>query len=179
MNFHHYKKGEYSVTWHRNGELIEESGHVTELIAKEALAWIESRAHPWFCYVPFTAVHIPIKPTQSWLDHYWFEQFDPDPLKDLSFKKYAAYASHMDCAVGKLLERLETTGQRDNTLIVFSSDNGAINESPLHSTDQYPGWQENNPRLGSNLPFRGVKAQLYEGGIRTPTVANWRGQLRA
>ena len=83
----------------------------------------------------------------------------------------------MDAAIGQLVELLEATGQRDNTIIVFSSDNGAINEAPLHSSDRYPGWQEASPRLGSNLPFRGVKAQLYEGGIRTPTVINWCGHL--
>ena len=176
---HRYKRGEFSVTWHRNGELIEETGHVTDLIARAALDWIESRDRPWFCYVPFTAVHVPIKPPQPWLDRYWFEHFDADPVKEASFKRYAAYASHMDAAIGQLVELLEATGQRDHTIIVFSSDNGAINEAPLHSSDQYPGWQEAAPRLGSNLPFRGVKAQLYEGGIRTPTVINWRGHLPA
>ena len=174
---HRYKRGEFSVTWHRNGELIAETGHVTDLIARAALDWIESRDRPWFCYVPFTAVHVPIKPPQPWLDRYWFDQFDADPLKDASFKRYAAYASHMDAAIGQLVELLEATGQRDDTIIVFSSDNGAINGAPLHSSDRYPGWQEACPRLGSNLPFRGVKAQLYEGGIRTPTVINWRGHL--
>ena len=62
-------------------------------------------------------------------------------------------------------------------MLIFASDNGAINDCPLHGTDQYPGWQEDYPRLGSNAPYRGVKAQLYEGGIRTPTIVNWRGQL--
>ena len=174
---HCYKRGEFSVTWHRNGKLVEERGHVTDLIVREAVEWIESRTRPWFCYVPFTAVHVPVKPVQSCLDRYQYESYDDDPLKDASYKKHAAYTSHMDQGIGALLEALERTSQRENTIVVFSSDNGAINDCPLHGTDKYPGWQEAYPRLGSNLPFRGVKAQLYEGGIRTPTVVNWRGRL--
>ena len=176
---HRYKRGEFSVTWRRNGDLVEEPGHVTDLIVREAREWIESRDRPWFGYVPFTAVHVPVKPTDEWLAQYADETFDDDPLKDASFKKYAAYTSHMDHGIGLLLESLERTGQRDNTLIVFASDNGAINDCALHSTDQYPGQQEAYPRLGSNAPFRGVKAQLYEGGVRTPTIVNWRGRLAA
>ncbi len=174
---HRYKRGEFSVTWHRNGDLVEERGHVTDLIVRAARKWIESRDRPWFCYVPFTAVHVPIKPTRGWLANYYTYHFDDDPLKDVSFKKYAAYTSHMDHGVGQLLESLALTCQRENTIIVFASDNGAINECPLHGTDKYPGWQEAYPRLGSNKPYRGVKAQLYEGGIRTPTIVNWRGRL--
>ena len=174
---HRYKRGEYSVTWHRDGELLEETGHVTDLIAREAVEWIESRQQPWFCYVPFTAVHVPVKPVHAWLDVYQAEKLDDDPLKDASFKKYAAYTSHMDAAIGKLLQALEVTCQRENTIVVFSSDNGAINDCPIHGTDLYPGWQESSPRLGSNLPYRGVKAQLYEGGIRTPAIINWRSRL--
>ena len=174
---HRYRRGEYSFTWHRNGERVDEEGHVTDLIANEAIDWMESRSDPWFCYVPFTAVHVPIKPTQSWLNRYMSEQYDEDALKDASFKRYCAYASHMDYAVGQMVESLERTGQRDNTIIVFSSDNGSIGSAPLHGTDDYPGWQEASPRLGSNLPLRGYKAQMYEGGIRTPTLINWRGTL--
>jgi len=174
---HHYKRGQYSRTWHRNCELVEEPGHVTDLIVCEANQWLETKTEPWFCYVPFTAVHVPIKAPQSWLDQYEFEAYDDDPLRDRSFKKYAAYTSQMDYAVGQLVETLECLNQRDNTIIIFSSDNGAISRAPLHASDQYPGWQEEMPRLGSNKPFRGQKAQLYEGGIRTPTLIDWRGVL--
>ena len=174
---HRYRNGVYSFPWHRNGKKVDEQGHVTDLIINEALSWIESREDPWFCYVPFTAVHVPVKSTQEWLDEYAFETFDDDPLKDASFKRYAGYASHMDHAIGQLVESLEKTNQRDNTIIIFSSDNGSIGSAPLHASDVYPGWQEDSPRLGSNLPLRGYKAQLYEGGMRTPTLINWRGKL--
>ena len=174
---HHYKRGEFSQTWHRNCQLIKQSGHVTDLITDEAIKWVVGREKPWFCYVPFTAVHVPIKAPQKWLDQYQFSTYDDDPLKDQSFKRYAAYTSQMDSAVGRLIEVLECLNQRDNTIIIFSSDNGAISSARLHSSDQYPGWQEEQPKLGSNKPFRGQKAQLYEGGIRTPTIINWRGKL--
>ncbi len=174
---HCYKKGEYCVTWHRNHELIEERGHVTDLIADEAVRWIENRENPWFCYVPFTAVHIPVKAPFDWLELYEYEKYDSDPKRDRSFKKYAAYASQMDHAIGSLMESLERTGQRENTVIVFASDNGAISGTPLHASDMYPGWQEEYPRLGSNGPLRGQKCQLYDGGVRTPTIVNWHSQL--
>lgn len=176
---HRYKRGEHSVTWHRDGILVNERGHVTDLITDAAVRWLEERQRPWFCYVPFTAVHLPVKPTQSWLAAYAGERFDRDPRRDDSFRRYAAYTSHMDHAVGRLLETVECLGQRENTLVVFTSDNGAINDAPLHKSDQYPGWQEACPRLGSNAPFRGVKAQLYEGGIRVPAMVSWRGTLAA
>ncbi|MBT3342242.1 MAG: sulfatase-like hydrolase/transferase [Gemmatimonadetes bacterium] len=163
---HFYKRGEYSVTWHSDGTLVEETGHVTDLIAREAVEWIESRqGGPWFCYVPFTAVHVPIKPTQESVAQYDGVVFDEDPLRDASFRKYAAYTSHMDAAIGRLLEALERTCERENTIVIFGSDNGGINDCPLHGTDTYPGWQEEYPRLGSNLPYRGVRISVIRGII--------------
>lgn len=175
---HRYKEGEYSHTWHRNGELIEERGHVTDLIVEEALQWMEAQERPWFCYVPFTAVHVPIKAPEEWIDAYCDRSYDADPARDRSFKMYAAYASHMDHAIGRLIESLHRTLQVDDTIVVFASDNGAIPDSATDTIHQYPGRQEELPRLGSNLPLRGRKAQLYEGGIRTPAVISWPGTLR-
>ncbi len=175
---HRYKEGEYSHTWHRNGQLIRERGHVTDLIVEEALQWMEAQAQPWFCYVPFTAVHLPIKAPEEWIDAYCDRIFDPDPARDRSFKLYAAYASHMDHAIGRLIESLHRTLQVDDTIVVFASDNGAIPDAKTDTIHQYPGRQEELPRLGSNLPLRGQKAQLYEGGIRTPAVVSWPGTLR-
>lgn len=174
---HWYKEGEFSHTWHRNGELVEERGHATDLIVNEAIEWIEERNGPWFAYVPFTAVHTPVKAPQHWVDAYCDRFYDVDPARDRSFKIYAGYASHMDWAVGQLLETLARKLEVENTIVVFSSDNGAIPDDPLHDTDKYPGRFEEMPRLGSNLPLRGQKAQMYEGGIRTPTVMRWPGTL--
>ncbi len=176
---HRYKTGPYSVTWHRNGTLVEEPGHVTDLITAEAIRWIEGQTRPWFCYVPFTAVHFPVKAPQAWLDRYAGTTFDDDPDRDLSYRTYAAYASHMDFAIGQLLETLERRCISDQTLVVFTSDNGSPENTPASSTRKYPGHQPASPRTGSNLPWRGKKGELYEGAIRTPTLARWPGRLPA
>jgi arylsulfatase A-like enzyme len=174
---HRYKEGEYSRTWHHDGEFVEETGHVTDLIADRAVDWIEGRENPWFCYVPFTAVHVPIDAPEPWLDHYEYEDFYADEEFDRGKKRYAAYASHMDEAVGRLVEALKRTCQLDDTVIVFASDNGAIEDYPYGQEELYPGWHWDTPGLGSNFPLRGQKGQLYEGGVRTPTAVAWPGEL--
>jgi arylsulfatase A-like enzyme len=175
---HRYKRGPYTHTWHRNKELITEYGHATDLITNEAIDWIRDQSGSWFCYVPYTAVHTPIKAPEQWVNRYWDQTYDEDPARDCSFKMYAAYASHMDDAIGRLIETLKCIDQLDNTIVVIASDNGAQSTNPSQDTAQYPGRHEDMPRLGSNSPLRGNKAQMYEGGIRTPAVISWPGRLK-
>lgn len=184
---HLYKKGPFSETWHHNGKRFDERGHATDLIADRACEWISERTpdKPWFCYVPFTAVHSPIKPKEHWQDQYELETFDANADRDISFKRYAAYASHFDYCIGRLIETLKVTDQFHNTLVVFTSDNGAAKTNdisrPIDKIDVglYPGWQYDTPLGGSNAPFRGHKGTMYEGGIRTPGILHWHGTLPA
>jgi arylsulfatase A-like enzyme len=169
---HFYKKGEFVETWHRNEKLITETGHVTDLIAQEATQWIASRGEkPFFLYVPFTAVHLPIKEPAEWLSRVPAEITGDVP------RHYAACVMHLDDAVGRIVAAVDKAGKRDQTLIVFTSDNGG---SWVENNDlKYPDDQCPNGKLtGNNQPWRGQKGDLYEGGIHVATVAHWPGRLK-
>lgn len=170
---HFYKEGEFSITWHRNERLITEEGHVTDLIASEAAQWIAARSEkPFFLYVPFTAVHLPLKEPQAWVDKV------PASITGEVQRHYAACIMHLDDAVGQIVAALEKAGKRENTLLVFTSDNGGStseNADTKYPADEYP----KGKIPGNNQPLRGQKGDLYEGGIRVPTIASWPNQIKA
>lgn len=170
---HRYKQGPFTNTWHRNEKLSEEQGHVTDLIAAEAIDWLNKRGdRPFFLYVPFTAVHLPIKEPEEWLKRV------PEKIQGDVPRHYAACVMHLDDAVGRIVAALEKNGQRQNTIIVFTSDNGG---STVENNDlKYPDDNCPNGKLtGNNSPFRGQKGQLYEGGTRVPTIVQWPGRIKA
>ena len=167
---HRYRKN--ALSWHRNGEFIEEVGHTTDLIAREAVQWLrrERDGKPFFLYLPFTAVHVPLVEEQKWLDA---NAHIADPDRRL----HAATVTHMDSAIGAVLAALDATGQRQNTLIIFTADNGGIHVA--YKGGNYPA---PDPSLKAgysrNTPLRGGKGELFEGGMRVPAFVNWPAKLQ-
>ncbi len=195
MYDHHYRPGEFAETWHRNQQLIagsENGVHATDLVAAEAVRFIE-RGHdrPFFLYLAFNAVHTPLdergpfvdQPTQldsnqpdRWLNEdqiEWFHdpegkiQSEPDPEKRLLL----AAVHHLDHAVGQVVEALERSGQRENTLILFSSDNGPQGSWPGNA---YPHDLKLTD-FNQPLPMRGLKTDVWEGGIHVPALSQLAG----
>lgn len=166
---HVYKNGDR--TWHRNEQFIDEEGHATDLIAAEAVRVIESsRDKPFFLWVAFSAPHHPIQEPEKWIAPY------EGKIANRSRREFAACVTHLDAAVGQIVEALERTGQRDNTLVVFTSDNGG--QRGWSSKTDYDGRLGPNPVLGNNEPLRGWKGGLYDGGICVPGLVYWPGTLQ-
>jgi arylsulfatase A-like enzyme len=173
MHDHRYRIGsEYEITWHRNLEYITEQGHATDLVTGEAINWIEKvskQPSPFFCYVPYHSVHVPLVEEDRWLEV-------NKHIEWVDRRLMAAAVSHLDDCIGQIAEKLDELGIRENTLIVFISDNGGLYKG--HGGNAYPAPDVKlGPEFSSNLPLRGGKCEVYEGGIRVPAFVNWKGKL--
>ncbi len=172
---HKYRKGPYEDTWHRDGKLFNEEGNVTELIAAESLTRItQGGDQPWFMYVPFHAVHTPVDTPAEYKKLYDGVKFHDDPVKHESRLRMAAMVAQLDAKVGAFVEAIDRTGQRENTLIIFTSDNGGIEGL----TNAYIGNVLDSPFNSENDPLRGQKNTLFEGGTRVCAFVNWTGTLK-
>lgn len=148
-------KRDDTLDWHRNDQPCTDEGYSTHLIAKEACLLIREKTSdkPLFLYLPFNAVHGPYQVPDSYLKPYGH-------LNGMR-RTYAGMVSAMDEAVGQVIAALKEKGLLDNTLIIFSSDNGGPS----------PG------KITSNGPLRAGKGSIYEGGIRVCAFARWPGHI--
>ena len=179
---HKYRRGPYEDTWHRDGVRLDEPGNATELVAAEAVRRIRAGAdvrdakggrRPWFGYVAFHAVHTPVDAPEEFKQRYEGVRFDPDSAKHDSRLRLAAMISQLDAKIGEFVAALDETGQRNDTLVVFTSDNGGI-ESLKNA---YVGDVPDSPLNSENAPLRGQKNTLWEGGVRVCAFATWPGML--
>lgn len=198
MYDHRYRPGPNGITWHRDHKIIpdyENGTHATDLISREAVRVIETSTQPFFLYLPFHAPHTPLdergkfagRATQldpenpkRWLNEdeiKWFNdpagiiQKEPDPEKRL----FLATVYHLDFAIGEIVAALDRSGRRKNTLILFSSDNGPQGSWPGNA---YPD-DLNLSHFNQPLPIRGIKTDVWEGGIHVPGFANWPGRIKS
>ena len=155
--------------WFRDNQPVKEEGYVTTLLGQDAVKLIESHdpKTPLFLYLTFTAPHAPYQAPQKYLDQY-------KDIVDPNRRAYAAMVTAMDDEIGKVIEALEKRKMRDNTLIIFQSDNGGPRSAKF--TGEVDTSKGTIP--ADNGPYRDGKGMLYEGGTRVIALANWPGHIK-
>lgn len=145
----------------RNEEVIEPKGHATDLFTDWACDYLQQRAaeqKPFFLYLAYNAPHDPIQPPPEWLARVERRGQCADPKR----ARLVALIEHLDDGIGRVLAALDRLKLAENTLVVFTSDNGG---SLVFGAN--------------NGPWRDGKGHVYEGGLRVPAVARWPGHIQA
>lgn len=156
--------------WFRDNEPVKEEGYVTQLLGRDALKLIEGHdtKTPLFLYLTFTAPHAPYQAPQEYLDRY-------KEIADPSRRAYAAMVTSMDDEIGRVLGALDRRGMRENTIVVFQSDNGGPRSAKF--TGEVDMSKSTIP--ADNGPYRDGKGTPYEGGTRVVAALSWPGHVPA
>lgn len=164
-NYSHfyYWRGPNRHDLYRNGEEVFYDGQFfPDLMIDEAFDFMEKNTeNPFFLYFAMNMPHYPYQGDPKWLKYY--KEKGVESPRDL----YAAFLSTQDDRVGQLMDKLESLGLKDNTIIIFQSDNG-------HSTEERAFFGG-----GSAGIYRGAKSCLFEGGYRVPAAISWPAKLKA
>ncbi len=157
--YHHRRHGQHYMR--RNKEPIHPEGHATDLFTLWASEYITERKdhdQPFFLYLAYNAPHTPIQPPDA-----WFQRVKArEPGITDRRAKLVALIEHLDAGIGEVIDALKESGQLDDTLIIFTSDNG--------------GQLNVGAQCG---PHRGGKQDMFEGGIIVPACAVWPGVIEA
>ncbi len=152
-----WARGDFSTSYN-GGRVFAPGGYLADYWTEESLKVIEANKHqPFFLYLAHWGVHTPLQATKE----------DYDAVGDIGshrLRVYAAMLRALDRSVSQIVEKLEAEGLAENTIIVFSSDNGG------------PGYID---LPGINEPYRGWKLSLFEGGIRVPMFVSWPARIPA
>jgi len=146
--------------WRNAQEVFHEGEYFGDLLVKECNQFIErNKDRPFFLYYAINKPHYPLQGTRKWRERY---KNLPNPRG-----MYAASVSTLDEEIGQVLQKIDDLGLRDDTIVIFQSDQG-------HSTE------ERTFGGGGNAgPYRGAKGSFYEGGVRIPAIISWPGHLPA
>ena len=169
------------IDWQRNGTFLKEKGYYTTLIGDEAVKLIDQQdgKQPFFLYFASLAPHAPYQAPEEYIDRY-------KSVADNSRRTYSAMITALDDQIGRIVAELDKTGLRDNTIILFASDNGGATsglfaqgaKSDEERESEEGGVAQDAKTPASNAPFRGGKGGLHEGGVRVPAFVNWPGKLK-
>ena len=178
---HHYPpflwRNDEKVPYPGNPEFRTHYSH--DEFTREALAFIqENRDGPFFLYVPYTLVHVDLDVPPDSLDPWVGKVEETEPYgtpggqhyiyQEKPHATFAGMVSRLDRDVGRIVDLVDELGIAENTLVIFSSDNG-----PTSAGGADPEF------FDGNGPFRGIKFHLWEGGIRCPLIARWPGKVSA
>ena len=159
------------LDWFRDNQPVKEEGYTTTLIGKDAAKLIEEHdpATPLYLYLTFNAPHTPYQAPQEYVDRY-------KSIEDPTRRTYAGMVACLDDEIGRVVAALDKKGMRDNTLILFHSDNGGTRSA------MFAGVMADMSKVKipcDNSPYREGKGTLYEGATRVCAVANWPGHVKA
>lgn len=155
--------------WEDGKEIYRNGEYMTEMITDRAIDYIrDAREHddPFFLYLAYNAPHYPMHAPAKYVDR--FKHLPPDR------RIMAAMLSAMDDGVGEVMAELERQGVRENTIIVFQSDNG-----PSREARNWLDGREDPYYGGKSGQFRGHKFSVFEGGIRVPGIWSWPARIAA
>jgi arylsulfatase A-like enzyme len=151
-----FKDGKY--------ERFQSPEYLTDFFGAEAVSFIErNKSNPFFLYLAFNAPHAPLDSLDEDQAAIEARYISPDR------RKYAAMVRAVDRNVGRVMDKLRELGLADNTLIVFTNDNGGGGNNAAVSTRN----------TAINRPYRGHKFDVWEGGVRVPFILHWPGQVPA